>query len=247
MPVGAAVAIALLWTPMVLIAWGASGTDLAELWRRLSEGVRFGDIRLSLDGLVTLSVVLTIGLFLTRRAQKTLRVSVLPRTRLDAGAQTALLTGTGYLGTSLAALTAMSAARLDLSDLAVIAGALSVGVGLGLQSIASNFVSGLILLVERPIRDGDLFEVAGATGYVRKIAVRATRIQTFDRHDVIVPNAEPISGVVRNLTLTGRSGRLIIPVGVAYGSDPDTVIALLAETARGHALRRARPSRRLIA
>jgi small-conductance mechanosensitive channel len=232
--VGLAAVIAILWAPLLLAVWGASATDLAELWRRLSQGVSFGEIRLSLDGIATLAIVFTLGLFLTRWVQKILRFTILPRTRLDAGAQNALLTGTGYIGTSLAAVGSLSAAGLDLSNLAVIAGALSVGIGFGLQSVVSNFVSGLILLVERPIREGDLIEVAGAKGYVRKIAVRATRIQTFDQHDVIVPNAELITGVVRNLTLTGRSGRLIVPVGVAYGSDPDTVIGILAAAARHH-------------
>jgi small-conductance mechanosensitive channel len=116
----------------------------------------------------------------------------------------------------------------------LIAGALSVGIGFGLQSVVSNFVSGLILLAERPIRVGDSIVVKGEEGWVRRIRVRATEIETFERASVIIPNSELIAGVVKNWTHANTMGRIIIKAGVDYDSDPEQVRDLLLECAREH-------------
>lgn len=227
-------ALVAVFAPLIALTWGARATDIADAWRLLVNGVQFGDIRLSLDSLIVLAVVFSLGVFITRWLKNLLRRSVLPQTRMDSGAQTAIVTGTGYVGLTLAALIAVSTAGLNLSSLAVVAGALSVGIGFGLQTIVSNFVSGIILLIERPIKEGDWIEVSGQSGYVRKISVRSTRIETFDRHDVIIPNSDLIAGTVRNMTLSNKSGRLLLPVRVAYGSDLEKVKAILIDAARGH-------------
>jgi len=125
-------------------------------------------------------------------------------------------------------------AGLDFQTIAIVAGALSVGIGFGLQNIVNNFVSGLILLFERPVRPGDWVIVGATEGYVRKISIRYTLIQTFDRAEVLVPNSELISNQVTNLMLSDTYGRVTIPVGVAYGTDTRRVRDILHKVAREH-------------
>ncbi len=146
-------------------------------------------------------------------------------------AQETLVTMTGYCGLALAVIVGLSIAGFSFSNLTVIAGALSVGIGFGMQNIVNNFVSGLIILFERPVKRGDWIRIGNTEGYVQKISVRSTLIQTFDRSDVIVPNSELISNQVTNMMLNDNFGRLIVPIGVAYGSDVDLVRTILLEIA----------------
>ncbi|MBV6651832.1 MAG: mechanosensitive ion channel family protein [Hoeflea sp.] len=228
--------VLLFGVPLILLLWGFQIQDI-ELWfyRFLTE-IRIGGISISIVGILFGILLFLLGLVVTRWFQRWLDGSVMARGRMDAGVRNSIKTGVGYLGVAVAGLIGISAAGIDLSSLALVAGALSLGIGFGLQNIVSNFVSGLILLAERPFKVGDWVSTSSTEGFVKKISVRATEIETFNRQSIIVPNSELINSPVGNWTHRNKLGRVDVPVGVSYDSDPRRLIDLLIEVAQGHEL-----------
>jgi small-conductance mechanosensitive channel len=234
--VSALVRVMLIVLSFVVIIgpWEVSTADLFDTVRNIPFGFKVGELHLSLHAMLAAIAVLIVLLLATRVVQRWLERELLPRTRIEPSLQLSIVTIFGYVGAITAITLALTGLGVDLQKIALIAGALSVGIGFGLQSIVSNFVSGLILLTERPIRVGDTIVVKGEEGWVRRVRVRATEIETFDRASVIIPNSELITGVVKNWTRANTLGRIVVKVAVAYDSDPVQVREILNEIARAH-------------
>ncbi len=232
----ARVAILVVAAAAVLEPWGVQSQDLFRTLRAAYFGFAVGGVTLSLSSLVAAAVIFALALFATRLIQDWLRSRLLPQTRLDPGVGNSISTIFGYVGLIVAVLLGGAQIGLDVQKLALVAGGLSVGIGFGLQTIANNFVSGLILLWERGIRVGDWVVVGADQGYVRRINARSTEIETFDRGTLIVPNSTLVTGVVKNWVLGDRVGRIIIPINIAYESDVEEVREILISAAKAQDL-----------
>ncbi|MDR3493953.1 MAG: DUF3772 domain-containing protein [Ancalomicrobiaceae bacterium] len=214
----------------------SSSSDVLANVRQAFFGIKIGSFTFSAASLLIGLVTFGLGVAITRGIRSWLDQALLPRTRLDAGLKNSISTSFSYAGYVVAAIVAFSAIGIGLDNIAIVAGALSLGIGFGLQSIVNNFVSGLILLAERPIKAGDLVEIGAEKGFVRKINVRSTEIETFDRASLIVPNSTLISGSVKNWMHRDPSGRCVVDVGVTYDADAEQVRKILLAAAEDHPL-----------
>jgi small-conductance mechanosensitive channel len=204
----------------------------ARLYAWLTEPLfTIGDASFSTANLLKLLLFAAVLVWAARAVRRILQRRVFPRTQMDRETALAFSTLIYYGLLVLGLLVGLQAAGIDVSALTVLAGALGVGIGFGLQTIASNFVSGLIILFEKPVRIGDRIQVADLHGRVARIGARATEIVTNDGISVIVPNSEFVSQRVVNWSLGEDRIRIHVPVGVAYGSDPEKVRQALLEAA----------------
>lgn len=214
--------------------WGVPAEDIRRSVAAFLSGFTIGGVTLSLVDLAVAVAVFGAVWAITRSLRSALADRVLPLTELDPGVRNSIAVGVGYIGALIAILLSVAVLGIDLSSLAIVAGALSVGIGFGLQNIVNNFVSGLILLVERPVKVGDWVVVGCQEGYVKRINVRATEIETFERASVILPNSELLQSAVVNWTHKDKTGRVAVRVGVAYGSDTRKVHEILVACAHDH-------------
>jgi len=232
------VADLVIWIGFVvylIYVWDESGTTLDRLVELVVLGGTVGNIQLVplniIGGILVFAGLLVIIGWMKRWIDRRWLQHIV----IERGAREALITLFGYVGFIAAVLIGLTQAGVDLGGLAIVSGALALGIGFGMQEIANNFVSGLILLFERPIRTGDFVTVGDIQGFVRSIRIRATEIETLDNQNVLVPNSELISGRVTNWVLRDTYGRLRINVGVAYGSDIEKVREILEAVAHEHA------------
>ena len=226
---------------LVLAAWWAIlaplGADAQDVFGRITSTdlvLRLGQIIISPGTVIGALLVLGAGLAATQTLRSWLEFRYLPKTHMDMGLRTSLASGVTYVGIFIAFLLTCADLGLSLDRIALFASALTVGIGFGLQAIIGNFVSGLILLAERPIRVGDWIAIGDLEGDVRRINVRATEIEMGDRSRLIVPNSELVSKMVRNVTHGAALGQVKIVLSLAAGIDPLAVRALLLEHLRAH-------------
>ena len=214
-----------------LVAWGADPSTVLSFFKALNRAVPVGDMRFSALSLVWAVLILGLTRVLIRVFSRVFRDRVLADSGMEEGVKESATTLTSYALWGLGILVALNALGVSATSLTVALGAIGIGLGFGLQNIFSNFVSGIILLFERPIQVGDAVEVQGVWGEVAKINVRSTVIQTYDNASLIIPNSEFISSQVTNWSFKDLRIRRKIVVGVAYGSDVDLVKKLLLQAA----------------
>lgn len=220
----------------LLEVWGIYDT-LGQAWSGLL-AFRFtiGEVTVTMEMLVLAGVVLYASIILSWVLRGLLESEVFPRQGVERGVGDSIRKLLHYCLIFIGFLLAIGAAGVELKHFAVLAGAFGIGIGFGLQNVVNNFVSGLILLFERPVKVGDVVVMSGQWANVRKIGLRSTVVETFDRAEIIVPNSQLISEQVTNWTLSSNMARLVFPVGVAYGSNVAEVLRILREVAEENAM-----------
>ena len=226
--------ITLAFIAGLLVLWGVPTDMLRAVIYKAIYGFTVGGVKISLVSIFWGIVAFALCLWVIRFIQDRIEFKILERTSIDAGTKHSLAAGFAYIGYVLSGLLAIAIMGGNLSNIALIAGALSVGIGLGLQDIVNNFVSGIIMLFERPIKVGDWVVINGQEGQVKRINIRSTEIETFHRSSLIIPNSQVLSNAVTNLTHQNNNARYTIKVGVAYGSDVEKVKQLLLESVLSH-------------
>ena len=226
----------LVLLPAVLVIWGVYDNLEGAARGLWTFGFNLGTHRISVGLLIIAAGFLYGSFVLSWILQNLLMDEVLRRRGVERGVRVSMKRLVHYFLVFVGFLLAISTLGFEITKLTIILSALGVGIGFGLQGVVNNFVSGLILLFERPVRVGDYIEMGGKWSEIKRIGLRSTTVQTFDQADVIIPNADLVSNQVTNWTLSNRRARLIIPVGVAYGSDVPLVIETLKACADAHAM-----------
>jgi small-conductance mechanosensitive channel len=216
-------------------AWSVDIDAILGGFGQLLHGVRIGGVHISLENIGMAIVAFGVSMLFARLVRNIVRDRIMPTVDAPLPLRQTIDAGLNYAGVIIAILIGVAALGIDFTNLAIVLGALSVGIGLGLQNIANNVISGVILLLERPVKPGDWISVNGHEGFVRRINIRATEIETFQRTHVIVPNSLFLQNPVINRTYSDTSSRIEIPVTVGLGTDVARMEALLRETALGHA------------
>jgi small-conductance mechanosensitive channel len=229
------------WAVVVLRAYLLLDPLIATIRRALDWSMTIGNFSIDPGDFLIFGFTIWLSFKVASFIEFMLNVDFLPRVDLPKGVPQTISRFTRYVVIAVGAVIASAAAGFDISKITIIIGALGVGIGFGLQNIVNNFVSGLILLFERPIRIGDTLDIGNSGGTVEKIGMRASIVSTWDGAEVVVPNADLISEKVTNWTLTHSRRRMIIPVGVAYGTDPEKAAQLIVAVANDHKHVDARP------
>ncbi len=221
-------------TAFLMMAWGATKAMVLGFFHVLNQSIELGEIRLNLLGIAYAFLILAFTLAATRFWRPTLKKRILTSSGLEEGLQESVATLSVYVLWMLGILAALHALGVSSTSLAVVFGALGIGLGFGLQNIFNNFISGIILLFERPIQVGEVIEIGGKWGTVNKINFRSTVVQTYDNASLIIPNSDFISSQVVNWSFKDPRLRRSVTVGVAYGSDVQRVKDTLLEIANNH-------------
>ncbi len=222
-------AAVVVWMVLTLDSMAILAPVSAAVTGLMKARITLGALSFSLGGLLAAGLVLWLTGRISRLSQHLLELDVFPRFQLERGVDYTLSTLMRYLILLLGFLFGLAAIGVDTTKFTIVAGALGVGIGFGLQNIVNNFVSGLILLFERPIKVGDLVQVGDQTGLLKQVGLRASVMRTTEGAEIIVPNGQLLSTQVTNWTLSDPLRRLHLDIGVAYGNKPREVMALLLE------------------